>query len=411
MSIDHRRAASFAPGELKEYIRAGFDLGQHLSVYVETVHRLNDFGAVVSHAASGNSREGFDAEWRGLNISMVEGNMISRSELFDETDLDTALARFEQLGRPARRLENAASQVYEHFFTRFGVRDWAAMAAMYAEDSSTDDRRRVVGSGVLHGREANIANMRAVAEVATDDLISTTIATRGERLALSRVKSLAFQTEVLNVVEIDADQLIVAVVAFDADDLRAAFEEFDARYLAGEAADHSQTWSIIAGLYAGFNRQELPVTTPDWTFVDHRSLINIEEGDLPAFIRAGWDLTPDIRICMEAVHRLSDLGVVVTHTARAVSDEDLDVEWRMIDIFTVDGDLISRCEMFDEADLDTAFARFEQLSRPPERPANAASRAYEGFQACFAARDWDAMSDGSARNSDPCGPVGLSGRD
>ena len=33
----------------------------------------------------------------------------------------------------------------------------------------------------------------------------------------------------------------------------------------------------------------------------------------------------------------------------------------MIDLFTVDGDLISRCEMFDESDLDAALARFGEL--------------------------------------------------
>ncbi len=35
----------------------------------------------------------------------------------------------------------------------------------------------------------------------------------------------------------------------------------------------------------------------------------------------------------------------------------------MIDIFTK-GDLISRCEMFDEADIDAAIARFDELSPP-----------------------------------------------
>jgi hypothetical protein len=29
-----------------------------------------------------------------------------------------------------------------------------------------------------------------------------------------------------------------------------------------------------------------------------------------------------------------------------------------------DGDLISRCELFDEADLDAALARFDELSLP-----------------------------------------------
>ena len=49
-----------------------------------------------------------------------------------------------------------------------------------------------------------------------------------------------------------------ARVSFDADDFDAAFEELDARYLAGEAAAHAHTWSVIAAAYAAFNRHELP---------------------------------------------------------------------------------------------------------------------------------------------------------
>ena len=38
-------------------------------------------------------------------------------------------------------------------------------------------------------------------------------------------------------------------------------------------------------------------------------------------------------------------------------DEGFDAEWREIDVFTVEGDLINRCEVFDEADLDAAIAQ------------------------------------------------------
>ena len=50
---------------------------------------------------------------------------------------------------------------------------------------------------------------------------------------------------------------------------------------------------------------------------------------------------------------------------------------------TVDGDLINRCELFDEADLDAAIARFDQLGRPTPRLENTASQVDERFQACF----------------------------
>ena len=119
----------------------------------------------------------------------------------------------------------------------------------------------------------------------------------------------------LNIVEIDADERIAAVSWFDLDDLDAAFEELDARYLAGEAAAHAHTWSVIAAAYAAFNRHELPATTPDWVNIDHRRAIAFAPGDMTAYIRATWDLAPDISIYIEAVHRLSDLGAVVTQVA------------------------------------------------------------------------------------------------
>ena len=39
------------------------------------------------------------------------------------------------------------------------------MAEILADDMCNDDRRRVVGAGVLHGRDADIAHMRAIADV------------------------------------------------------------------------------------------------------------------------------------------------------------------------------------------------------------------------------------------------------
>ena len=106
----------------------------------------------------------------------------------------------------------------------------------------------------------------------------------------------------LSVVEIDTDNRLVGAVIFESNDIDAAFEELDARYLAGDAAAHANTWSVIAAAHAGFNRQELPAAA-DWVTIDHRPLVAIGFNDLPATIRAVWDLTPDVSIHVEAVHR------------------------------------------------------------------------------------------------------------
>ena len=88
------------------------------------------------------------------------------------------------------------------------------------------------------------------------------------------------------VVEIDADERMAAVVVFDVDDFDAAIAELDARYVAGEAAAHSETWSAIAEVYAALNRGEMPATAPDLVDIDHRSLAAIGSGDLMAYLQA-----------------------------------------------------------------------------------------------------------------------------
>ncbi|MEB4211376.1 BTAD domain-containing putative transcriptional regulator [Mycobacterium sp. 94-17] len=399
VNLDHRRGRAFSPGELVPYIHATWQLTPQAKIYVCAVHRLSDLGAVVSQSTHGTSTDGFDAEWREVTLLTLDGDLINRIEVFDEADLDAALARFEELQSRARRLENAASKVVERFWACLASRDWAAMADTMASDFTSHDHRRVVNAGVLRGRDANMANMRAVAEVGFEALTSAAIATRGQRLALSRIRGSVHgfeagetSADMLGMFEIDADNRFTAGAIFDSDDIDIAFAELDRRYLAGEAAAFAQTWSVVAGVYDALNRHELPATTPAWANIDHRRLASIGRGDLTAYVRAAWRDTPDINIYVEAVHRLSDRGVVITYAAHGTSQEGFDAEWRDIGILTVDGDLLDRCEVFDEADLEVALARFEELHPQAHRSENVASQAIERFSLHFTACDWHAMT-------------------
>ncbi|HYY01815.1 MAG TPA: hypothetical protein VE908_20075, partial [Mycobacterium sp.] len=328
----------------------------------------SELGAVVTLVSIGTSQEGFDGEWRMADIFTIKGNLINRLEIFDEADLNTALARFDELHPQAPRLENVASQVAERFRAFFAARDWDALAELLADDYSHDDRRRVVGAGVRDGRDAQIADLRAIADLWITNVKMTVIATRGERLVLRSLSfsnrdqgSEAFLSDVLSVAEINADGRYLANVTFELDDLDAAFEELDARYIAGEAATCARTWSVTARTCAVFNQGKLPATTPDSVFVDHRPVLTVDAVDLPAYLRVMWDLTPDIRVDIEAVHRLSELGAVVTHAVNETSPEGFNAEWRGILIYTLEADMVKRCEVFDESDLDAALARFDEL--------------------------------------------------
>ena len=50
-------------------------------------------------------------------VATLDGGLINRGEIFEEADLDAAIARFEELSRPAPQLENSASKVGQRFRT------------------------------------------------------------------------------------------------------------------------------------------------------------------------------------------------------------------------------------------------------------------------------------------------------
>jgi class 3 adenylate cyclase len=371
--VDHRRIP-FAPGDYGHAIEDLWTLVPDARYWIPAVYELDAQHAVLSIGIEGTDANGTALQWVRIISWAFEQ---ARVDVYEEDDLDAALARFDELSRPAHRLENAASRVVASYLAHFTTRDWDAMAKALAAKVVTDDRRRVVNAGMRQGRDMHIADMRAAADVGAERVTPRVIATRGEHLALSRIRAYnrnissdEIGVEMLGITELDADNRIAAMVSIDPDDIDAAIAELDARYLAGEAAPHTRTWSVIARGYAMLNRRELPPTTPDLVSIDHRrGATAFAPGDLTAYVQAIFDM-PDIGTYVEAVHQLTDLGAVVTHAGTATSQDGFDAEWRMIIVATVEGDLINRSEFFDEEDIDAALARFEELSRPvplPER--------------------------------------------
>ena len=200
---------------LTAYIRATYGTSRRTSrVYLEAVHRLSNLGVVVTQVVDWDLTGGLRFRVaRGRPLYAFEGDLVSRFEIFDEADLDAALARFDELHPQAPRLENAASQLGERQLAHFAARDWAAMTELLADDTSTDDRRRVVNAGNQHGRDVDVADHASPRRPrGREHIASTVIATRGERLALTRSRMSgrdqrpdAFYTEALSILEIDAD--------------------------------------------------------------------------------------------------------------------------------------------------------------------------------------------------------------
>jgi hypothetical protein len=115
---------------------------------------------------------------------------------------------------------------------------------------------------------------------------------------------------------------------------------------------------------AAYNRHEFPPTTEDSVNIDHRRGRAFVPGDVIPYLRATYDVAPNVKGHIEAVHRLSNLGVVITEIVTGTSQDGFAFEWRETALFAFQGDAVCRFEMFDEADIDAALTRFDELDRP-----------------------------------------------
>ena len=244
---DHRRVP-FAPGDFGRAVEELWAIVSDARYTINAVHALAVHGCVANLLIEGTDTHGNKLQWaRAILFDADE----PRLEIYEEADVDAALARFEELRPQERRLENAAFRLLERYLSHFPARDWDAMAEMLTDDVFSDDRRRVVNEAARRGRDAEMASVRAIAELGGSQITPTAIATRGEHLVLVRNSfSLRdspepFEGEVLDVVEVSAGNQIASHVLFDVDDVDAAIAELDAQYIAGEAAAHARTWSVV----------------------------------------------------------------------------------------------------------------------------------------------------------------------
>ena len=182
-----------------------------------------------------------------------------------------------------------------------------------------------------------IADMQTIADLGITNGTMTVIATRGERLALSRSRLSgqdqgpeAFNTEILGLVEINADERVVASVAFDPDESTRPSKSSTPGTSPAKRPP-TRTRGRSSPDHSAVNRRQLPPMTPDFVSLTICRSNRIETGDLTASIRAMRDLTPDI----SQLHR-SRTSAEPSRSGRhpdgsGTSQEGFDAEWRQID--------------------------------------------------------------------------------
>ena len=222
---------------------------------------------------------------------------MNRNEMFDEADLDAALARFDELSRPAPQLENAASQVYERYFAHFKARDgppWQSARRRFTRD----DRRRVVNAGVRRGRTAEIANLRGLAEVGAKIVdrpchprASALSSSAFSRLRTGREFDPAGSTSSKSTPTTGSRHTSRSIPTTSMPRSRSSTPVISP----AKRADTPTRGLSSSRKYAAFNRHELPPTTPDCVSIDHHRA-TFAPGELTANLRAVWNQTPDDQV-------------------------------------------------------------------------------------------------------------------
>ncbi len=373
VNIDHRRTTAFAPGDAIASLQATWDLTSDFAIHIETVHRLTDLGAAFTYAAHGTSQDGFDAEWREIAFVTVDGDLISRCEIFDEADIDAALARFDELNRRAHRLENAATRGWARLVDAFNRRDPDGFWALAAADGRYEDRRK----GLRDEGPARQEVVRALFEAFGEWLLETEIvAVRGSRLALTHDRyretgdaERPITLDSLTLTEVTDDDLVRSLVIFDPDDINGAIGELTARWIASGEVAHPEVIEAQRWLVDAANRHDwdaFAMRSAGATYVNHRQLATGETdtiADYMSSIRMMASLVPDLWVEPAEILTYSAAGFVTRDVVRGTSTDGVAIEIQLVMLTLLDGDRVTHVEAFGLDQRDLALARFEERSR------------------------------------------------
>jgi class 3 adenylate cyclase/ketosteroid isomerase-like protein/tetratricopeptide (TPR) repeat protein len=411
------------PAAFLPTLRTMIELAPDARIRVDHM-RTTERGALYSNMWLG-SRDGgaFESPFLGV-LELDDSRLARRLDFYDPHHLHAALARFEEVRgasapppAPHAPFANAATRMNERFVRAWKERDFETLSGPLTPARGYDDRRKLMQADP--NPRAAVAGTRFLFDVPNSRMTVTPIATRGERLVLSRAvfegtvddEGGALAIDYLAVDEVDEQGASLICVFSDIDDLDAAYEELDRRYVAQEEAAHrtvasrflATTRMIETGAWSDLEAM-LP---PSFHIRDHRELGWGMTLDSPAtFVRsqrALSELAPDARYRVDHL-RVSGRAHFCHFTQMGTRDGG-EFENPMLNVGAWDAsDQPLYYDLYDVEDYDAALAQFEALSSADARRslggagtaipiANEASAAMERWQATFATgfetEDWD----------------------
>jgi len=343
-----------------------------------------------------------------LAVDEVDGDgRFAEIVLFDPDDLDTAYAelhaRFAAGEAAPQPFANAATASTAPVIHCLMAHDWEGFRQLFSESFHMSDRRRVVQLEL--DREQYVAFTREVADGRTVRNRWEMVATRGDRLAVTRSffefadadvgpSEIAF----LLLMEVDECYRIAADVRWDLDDLDAAHAELDARWAAGEGAAHPVELKWLADYERCFAARDwdgmAAILAPDLRSQSHR-LVSWGTVHGPAgllsTIQAQMELAPDTQVRV-AHRRVCARGLLLDYTWHGTRDGGA-FEMAFTTVVELDGSgRARRIDVWEAEQLEHARARFAELQGSAPRP----SRATIGGNAATALADRWQLFDGAS---------------
>ncbi len=359
----------------------------------------------------GAERDGkFEIPFIAVQAVAADGRF-DRWEIYDVEQLDIARARFAALAAPpapTRLIENTATRSLDRFVRAWAERDWNAVRTSYAPGFRSSDRRSLVR--LDFDLDQHLEFQRPLFEMKSSRVVAEVLATRGDRLALTRVRTEVADDSVgpseipsLLVHEVDRDGQWLYIARFDADALDAAYAELDARYAAGEAARHPAMWAVVSGMGRAIRSRDWDRLTSYFSaFVreDHRLLGAGRTNSIETYVaalRSLIDLRPDAFVRRKHLMLADRAALAVTSWLGRESEGEFEIPYVLVFEAGPDG-RICREDAYDLDQLDAARARFAELAAPAPRDPlaallkpNAATAAMDRMLEHFEARDWDAI--------------------
>jgi hypothetical protein len=333
-----------------------------------------DVAALGEVVIRGTTMDGSDVEITYQMLIERRGELIVRMEAWALEDRGAALVRFDSLRNemlPGRSpLENMAASAVQRTLTLIDRRDFEGHAALTAPDYRGIDHRRGLRSEYI-GRDQRMKQAKAIASVGFSAGDATVLATRGDHLALVRLKYRSsdsgadYDIELLSITEVDDEGRVVFTSRRDPDDIDAAFDELDERALA--LADVPKVEQLGANGLNALNRRDwdgFRSITEDFVYVDHQpagvGTLDLD-GWLESFITL-LELVPNLRQRYVCTYVANEHGGVAR-----LHEQGTDINGSVIDfdyatVSILHGERFVRCENFPIEELEAALARFAELS-------------------------------------------------